>query len=331
MNAVRIATILVAAALLASRASADDEKVLLRQRYAPGSYLVTTNMTADQKTTVGETDQPPRHIERLMVMKLTIAEPDAKGDKKLQVTYERIRHVIGTGDNARAYDSAGPADEQDPALARVFAPLLIAKVEAAVNSRGEFLQVSGPEALLEDTGRLGPSTQPAPPGRGRFGPDAVRDMLNQTYAMLPKRPVSVGDKWQNNMELNLPLLGRINLPLDCKLESLAGGGALATITWTGALEAQQPTETEMMGRKLRVKTSSTKQTGKAEFDASKGVAVATAVTMDRSLDMAITHPGGQDVPMKVEQKITMTTTFEPYAARKQAPARGAKLEGPAGG
>ena len=300
------------------------EKVTLKERYASGAYLMTTKMTMDQTVTAGGTEQPAMHMEQLMAMKLDISQPDAKGNKKMVITYERIKVQAEAGGEGKTYDSDEPAEKQDPSMAQTLDILRKARIEVTIDRDDKFVTASGLDKLWDELAKdnelMGPALEQM---KAQLGDKMIKDMLKQSQVMLPKEPVAEGAEWKNDMELDMPVVGKTTVSMECKLDSVkkSGGSSVATISWTGTISAKDST-TQVMGADATISKMDFKQVGMTRFDVEKGALVASDVSQTGTIDVSVAQPDGQTTPIKIDQKVKMTTTFEPYQAKEKAtPAR----------
>ncbi len=321
-NGKTLMTFVVLVVAFASVAGA-GEKVLIKQRFAPGAYLTTTKMVTDQTINVNNMPQPPQHIEMLMAMKTVISKPDAKGFKKMVITYERIKQEMKMGATAISYDSSGPKDKQNPILSQTVGVLLKAKIEATIDRDGKIVKVGGLNELWDKMGEQNEMMKPMMAKmKKEMGDAMIEKMIMQGQVMLPKKPVGVGETWKNDLEMGAPIIGKIKMSLDCKLDSIItrGGAKIAVISFNSTAKGVKPSETKMMGMKMIIHKFDMKQKGKAEVDTDNSMSGVVNVDQTGDIDMAITNPNGQKIPMKINQKVRMTTTTVPYVAKKAVPA-----------
>jgi hypothetical protein len=315
MKITRIAAVFLASALVfaASSVAPAEEKLVLKQRYLPGTHLMTTTMTIDQTITANNVAQPPQHIEQLMVTRLVVGQPDAQGNKKMSITYDRYKQEMKIDSQVISYDSAGPAEKQNPALAQVLSVLNKMKVEVTVDKDDTITKVSGSDKTWDELARqnelLKPMLQKI---KGQLGDAMIMEMFKQNKAMLPQQPVAVGEKWSNQTEVDLPFAGKIKTSLDCKLASVTktSGSTIALVSWSGVIETKKPGKTDMGGVQITVSKMDVNQTGTAGFDTDKCTATNMTVDQTGKIDLVVSSSDGQTTPMRIDQKVKIVVATE---------------------
>ncbi|MHC4984114.1 MAG: DUF6263 family protein [Planctomycetota bacterium] len=323
MKTSKISKVVVVLALVAAAAAAGaEEKVLIKPKFPPGTYLTTVEMVAAQTVTERQTVKAEQHIKQLMEMKLHVTEPDEDGNKTMELTYERVKQEIKTDSRVIAYDSAGPEEEQNPQLARALSALKKAKVQITIDRDDKIVKVTGLNDLWDELAEQNELMKPlAEKMKAQMGDAMIEKLFKQSYAMMPQQPVGVGESWKSDTELSLPFVGEMKISFDCKLASLEekAGSKLASITWTATAETEEPAVVEMMGTEMTVNRVDFEQTGKAGFDVETGMVKDGVVDQAGEIDVEVPTPEGESVPMSIKQKAKITTTTRPYVPKEKAP------------
>jgi hypothetical protein len=306
----------------ACTAASADEQVTLAQRYAPGKYVLTITMTLDQTAEIHDVSQPAQRNSKPIVADLDVGEPAEDGNRRIEMTFARVVEEQRVGLETAVYDSEGPAELQAAPLARLYDSMLQAKVTITLDASGDVVSVTGLDTLWEDIARQHADTEIgrlAQQMKKQMGDAMIRELFEEGAAMLPKESVGVGDKWNVELDVEIPPLGKIPYRADMKLNSVkaADGDRLAVIEIKGRAKLEERRESEMSGITLVVDEMEYKQTGSVHFWVGKGLPAASSLEQTATIQATVRRPNDQEVPMKINQKIVAATTLVPKAAATQ--------------
>lgn len=303
----RIALVACLCLGLVSVAAAAD-KVDLKLKYLPGTYTVTMDMDLKTTATVGEKEQPGQSMKMTMVIKMVVT-PGEGGKKNIDLKFDKVKLTMNMPGGEQTYDSTGPADKQPEMLAKLYDPILKAKLTMVMDETGKIVETKGWEEMAKNMG-------PAGAGMGAaFSDKAMKQMIEQQQAIMPTKPVGVGDGYESKMTLPMPILGNMDIKFDMKVKAIDGTGddQVATLEFKAVAGTDKPTTTQMGPAKMTLDSMKMTQQGELKFNVKLGSAMSG--TVDQDMNMAMTVPGedGNDVKTTVKQtgKIKTSTVFEP--------------------
>jgi len=291
------------AASVSFAADATGDKVLLKQKFTPGVWTMSTTMAGEQSVTVDGNAQPAQQMSQTFVWVQDISQPDKDGAKTLQMSLKQVKQSMNVGAQSAAYDSTGPADKQDPNFARVLGPILKAKIVAKIGADGKVASVTGLneiwDAVAKDTPEMATfATQM----KTQMGDNAIKDMITKSSEMLPEKAVGAGDDWQPTMKFNLPLAGECEVKQNCKLTEIqaATAGKIAVIQYEGNGKSTKETTTQMGAVTVTVQNMTSAQKGQLKFNVDTGMI--DSLTMNTDGVMEFTAPGPEGKTAKVVSK-----------------------------
>ncbi len=308
---------LAAAVLAASAAAAPaQQKLSLAPRYAPGRYAVTADWRTTQTTTLAGAPQPPQHFAQTLDAELTVAPPGAGGRQVVRMQVRRIRHEGRDGPRTLRYDSAGPPADQPPDLARALGLLLNADIRLTVGGDGTVTAASGLDAIWDEAARRRLLTDAAAAQmKRRLGDAAVAAIFRGGAGLLPGKAVVIGETWTR--EADLPVgAGRLPYRAACTLDSVVerDGRRLARVTFTAEAALAGPADWTAAGVTARLTSFRIRQEdGELLFDVATGLVARTTYKQTANMDLTVTSPDGQQLPLKINQLLRATVT-----ARRQA-------------
>jgi hypothetical protein len=134
--------------------------------------------------------------------------------------------------------------------------------------------------------------------------DTIRQSFGQTFAMVPEKPVAVGDKWERTDKMPFGPLGKVETKSAFKLDSVKGD--VATISMKGDLTFKAGEGDAGLPFKIsKADLKAEKFTGTHTFDMKAGRLASSKVEMDMAGTMTI-EVGGNTVDAKLKQKMTTT-------------------------
>jgi hypothetical protein len=314
--------------LLAVAGSAlGQEKLALRQSFAPGTYEMTLRATADAtRTTKGEGEAASTVQTKSAVTAtagLVLGAPDKDGVKKGTFTFRHIEAEITSGPNAVKFDSAD-ANATPGLLADVLKPLVNAGIQFDLPADGNVQNAKGVPELGSLIGR-------SPAGQDPNDMRMVLQVVHWFYpipinsfavggAMLPSKPVAVGESWKpvHPLDPNNPIQAATAREDTCKLASVEdarGPKARIDVEWTTHL--QKPAAT---GPGITWERADTGTRGYLTFDVARGMIVAQNTSSDLETVIIGSDKGGHKITESTKRSAHWEITLTPVEAGTTAPA-----------
>lgn len=308
MNMARVTAVVALIGFgMLSMAGAED-KVTLKMKYLPGTNVTTMKMDSTGTVTMDGKEMPGSKSSMTMVMEIENGKPDAKGQQELTITYTKIKQMTSAGGQEMSFDSEGDADKQDKNLAQICKPILGAKIKVLLDAKGEIAAVKGLDEMFDKMAKDNPAAaQMMAEMKKSFGGEGIKQILASSQKMLPEKPVSTGDTFENTMDMTAPLIGAMKIVISGKIKSIEKN--VATIDFTGKAASKEAT-TQMGVASVTIKKMSLDQKGQMTFDIEKGVT--SESTMGQTMEMEMSMKAGdQEKSMKMKQEMTITTTTVP--------------------
>jgi len=136
--------------------------------------------------------------------RMAVESVDAAGNMKVATTYDSVLFRQKGPSGAVEYDSANPP-KQVPAGAKAFAALAGLGFKSTVTPTGKVTAVEGLDAMFAEMVRkleLPDGPQKAAVQKAlndQFGEDAMKQNLQNVFALYPEKPVAPGDSWQRRV------------------------------------------------------------------------------------------------------------------------------------
>jgi hypothetical protein len=290
---------------VSSAADATGDKVLLKQKFTPGVWTMGTMMTVEDAVTVDGTPRPDRKESRTFVWVQDIGQPDKDGAKTMKMTLKQVKHSINIGAQTAGYDSAGPADKQDPNAARVLGPILKAKIVATIGADGKVASVTGLSETWDAVAKDAPEMAAvATQMKAQMGDNAIKDMITKPSEMLPDKAVGVGDEWQPTMKLDIPLSGEGEVKQTCKLLEIqaATAGKIAVIQYEGTAKSTKETTAPMGAVTVKIQSVTSAQKGQVRFNIDTGMIESLTVSTESTIALTAPGPEGKTENVVTKQK-----------------------------
>lgn len=303
--------------VLAVGLSPGQERVALRQTYAPGKYVMSMNMrtvnTAAMATVAGTQPTVATPQTRTMVMtgEMTIESPDKDGVMNASFTYRRISYEAADGLMAKKFDSDDANSDWEP-MAAMMTPLVGAKVSYQVTSDGNVQNFKGTEEVWDAMFKEDPGMSPVVAQmKYRFGNEQIRNMmLCSTCGYLPKVPVAVGETWESNVQVSAAMGFSLTLAAHCKLagiEKSAGGKGLIDFDSTGDID--KPGKMKVGDVPATIEKTSMTQKGRLTFDMARNMLCNSRSTSTMHSTMTIAGSHGQKTAMSIVNVIRTEITI----------------------
>jgi hypothetical protein len=305
---IRLAVALLVTACCCA-AWAQDDKLELRLRLKQGEvYRLKTTVEQKINQTVGANAQATEQT-FAVGYRMAVESVDAAGNMKVATTYDSVQFRQKGPSGAVEYDSANPP-KQVPAGARAFAALAGLGFKSTVTPTGKVTAVEGLDAMFAEMVRkleLPEGPQKAAVQKAlneQFGEEAMKQNLQNVFALYPEKPVAVGESWRRRVVVakGFPMV----LEGAYTLKSRDGGVAHIDIKATlSPNEAAGPVElgTGKMSYDLKGE-----QSGTAEVDEATGWTRSLTTNQTVSGALRFQAAGGvpeANNPITLQEKVTI--------------------------
>ena len=253
------------------------EAPTLTWKFTPGtSFFQKMTTTTEQSIKVMGLDVTQKQ-EQTFYFKWTPAPVDKDADRwNIKQEIEGITMKIDIAGNPVSYDSTqeSPPSGANTALAEFFKTLKGSSFNLTYNSKTQKIEkVEGRDEFLKKLATANPTLEPLL--RKILSPDALKQMADPTFGMLPPTNKKVGETWESDSTLNLGPLGTyVNKyvytlkgpdPVNKDLEAIS---VATTLTYT------QPTDSDpslpFKIKSANLKTKEKQEPGKILFNRVKG-------------------------------------------------------------
>ena len=306
-----VALVVFVATSVPAGAQSPTDKLELRLRLKQGeTYRLKTTIEQRITQTAGANRQDTEQTFALGYA-MTVESVTESGDMKVATKYDSILFRQKGPTGGVEFDSANPP-KQVPQPARPFAALLGLGFKMTLTPAGRVTAVEGLEEMFAEMVRR--LELPEGPAKAavqkvlaeQFGQDAMKQNLQNMFALYPETPVAVGETWQRRVVVNkgFPIL----IEGTYALKERAGGVARIEIkAAVSPNDAAGPVDlgTGKMSYDLRGE-----QRGTAEVDEATGWT--RALTTEQELSGTLRFQGGGGAP-EVNNPITIRekVTIEP--------------------
>jgi len=176
----------------------------LRWRFQPGkTFYQEITIDGRQTTTAKDGQMPIRILQTLYVAWTPLQlRPDRSWVVRQQIL--GMSMVVHANGRQVSYDSANPAASPRE-LADGIEPLINAEFLFVINPQMKTIQVSGLRELFSRMGQVSPKVKQTM--QGLLSEESLRQLSDQTFAVLPDRPVAPGERWLVDNRVQLGPLG----------------------------------------------------------------------------------------------------------------------------
>ena len=227
----------VVAMIVCSRAAAQDEKLDLRLRLKHGAtYRVKTTVEQRINQSGGGKQQATEQTFGV-VYAMTVADVDAGGNMKVATKYEAVNFRQKGPAGVVTYDSA-KEPKQVAQAARPFAALVGLGFGMTITPAGRVTAVEGLDAMFDGMIQkldLAPGPQRETVRKvltEQFGEEAMKQNLQNLFAIYPEQPVAVGESWRRRVVVTkgFPVTIDATYALEQRDAGVATLGVNATLT-----------------------------------------------------------------------------------------------------
>lgn len=295
-----------------SSAQSAGEKIKLRLRLKKGeSYKL--RMTTDQK--ISQTIQGKQvDMSQTMGIGFTyhVREVDADGTAAVKLTYDSVLFKQDGPLGKIEYDSSNPPETVHP-MAKGFAALTGQSFSMRLSPQGQIKSVEGVDAMFTrvmqniDVPDARVKATLEKKLKQQFGDDALKEMMENTMAIYPDKPVAIGDSWSKKVVVTKGFA--ITLENTWTLKDRKDGVAVVDVQ-SKITPSQNAKPIEMGMMKVRQDISGS-QEGQMEISEATGWPVRAGMTQKLSGKMHVEQGPGplkdQSWPITIESDIRITS------------------------
>ena len=292
-----------------AKAAAPGDKVEIRWKFEKDKkfYQEMATKTVQNMKVMGlEVNQTQ---EQTFYFLWEVKDVDANQNVTLSQKIEGVKLAIDIAGNRISYDSSNPTTA-NTSLAEFFKQLVGAEFKLTLDKDMKVTKVDGREEFLK---RLGQSNQTMEPLLKKvLNEEALKQMADPTFGMVPGKPVGVGDTWTKDTRLNLGPVGGYKNTYKYTVESIDQG--IAKIKVEMSLTYEVPTESgEGLPFRIKAAKLTSKDSGDTiTFDTNKGRLDKSEMKIKLEGDLEIEISGqATKVEMKQDQTTTITTSDSP--------------------
>jgi hypothetical protein len=307
-------------ALLSASTLGAWQEVTLAYKWPKGqpvSYRVTQSVVTTMSGLPGMGDV---NFDQTTTQVLTsVAESiAADGTATLRQVIDSVRLEMNTPMGKMGFDSANPAELQDPTgmMKNLFSAMLGEPFTVVVAPTGGVEKVEGMSRMMDKMLKnlpQNPGSMPITDAlKSSLSDESMRGLLGQGFAQFPAKPLRIGETWTGEFKTSNPMIGVMVTSTVFTLESIEGSGdaQLAKVDMKLSLKQEQSsTAPNPMG--MTVKLTDATGTGALSFNVSNGKIVRSSVVIDMPFSMSGTAPDG--TTMNLTSKAKSTTTLEAIA------------------
>lgn len=214
MNTLLRAAALLAVLALGANSTAPQEPVRLRLQFEAGEclrYRMTQVQTMESELlgTIATTSS--------MVFRQEVASVAEDGTASLGLRYEAVKMDMD-GPAAMSFDSTRTGEEakkNDARLAKVFGPMLEARLGMTIEPSGRVTEITGFKELLEAAlsgVSEGGNAEVGEMLKELLSEDALRKMVE--INVFPAEPLAPGASWKRSLDQKIPMFGNLKVELD---------------------------------------------------------------------------------------------------------------------
>lgn len=292
------------------------QKILLKMKFKEGKHygiLMTTEQSISQEVQGQKMD-----IDQSVKVgfDLDVIKVDPAGDAKVRVTYKRTAFkmsspMIGTFE----YDSKNPPDEVPP-VAVGYAALVDKSFSMIITPAGNVRKVEGLSDLFDAVMKeikIPPEAEAMKKQivdgmKKQFGDEAITEMLNRTFDILPKDSIAIGASWEKTVKLSTtyPMIVSTKYTLKSIKDSVAN------LLVSSEIKPNPDAEPMSFGPMTMEYEFSGTMDGELLLDLESGITKSGKINQNFTGKMKITGaPGGGEKPTELPIEIKGTTLFEP--------------------
>ena len=303
--------------ILVSQGYPASEKFDLKLNLKKGQKL-GIKMVSDQKisqTVMGQ--QQKMNQMTAMGMRFEVLDVDADGNMSIKTTYQNIHIRMEGPMGVMEYDSTKPeeAGAANP-MSAMYKAMLGQSFVMKLAPKGEILEIKGmDEMIAKMTEKMATDEamkqQTKEMMKNFINEDKMKEMSGTMLAVLPPKPVGIGEAWTNKMSIPA------GFPMEIDITNTLTGHkeGIITIQTNAKIESgDQPKPIEMGPMKMTMRMQG-EQKGTTQIDKATGWTIRAKADIKFSGEMKMEPneqmPQGMTIPVTVEG----VTTVEPMAVK----------------
>lgn len=291
-----------AVALLAILPLAAQDKVNLTWKFeANKPFYQEMTTTANQSMKVMGQDVTQKQTQTFW-FSYTPTAPDSNGNVTITQKIEGVRIQIDINNNPVSYDSTSATAANSP-LSEFFKQLVGAEFKLTLDKAMKVTKVEGREDFIRKLGGANAAMEPLL--KQILNEDALKQMADPTFGVLPGKEVAKGEKWERKSELKLGPIGGYNNTYTYTYDGKDAKDAnLHNLKVETKLEYKTPEASEGLPFKIKSANLTSKNAGGIiKFDAAKGRIAEQdlKLQLEGSLEIEI---GGTSTKVELKQEQT---------------------------
>jgi len=300
---------------IAAGAAWAAEKIVLKTKYTPGTYVSTMSTHMDTVTQMAQGMSITQKVKMLIITEIAVQKPGPEG-QKIEMTYKRIKQSITGGPISMSYDSEDPPDQQDSMLSGIYKGLLGTKLTMLLGPDGRVVEVRGFDEMWGKLAKESPgAANIMAQMKKQFGQQTLEQTVSAADQYLPGKPVAKGESWVVAHKQEIPMMGLVDVTQNCKLTDIikTPAGKIAVIDISSKIAsdtpATMPAESTMP---VSISKTDIRQSGTMKMNVKLGMM--TQMKLDQKSLIEMQGPGAAgDSPtrMTVTTRGTTEVTVQP--------------------
>ena len=288
---------LLAALLFAATTSAAEPGLIYKFKVGDETKYVLKQSMKMEMTTPQIPNPVASNMTQIMSFKTVVDEVTPEGAAKQRQTITRIQMTVKSdapGAPSLEYDSAAEEEPTGPlagVMLQSIKPLVGAEFLQTISARGEISEVVVPESV---TAALKKNPGAAAMGDA-FSADGIKQISSQAAISFPEKPLTVGDKWDQKIEMKLPF-GKL---ITTKTTTYAGSGDNGMERLGVALKVDSEPAPNAAAS---LKVTAGKGDGEILFDKAKGRVHSSTLKQTMAMEIAV---AGQTIVQKTETDVKL--------------------------
>jgi hypothetical protein len=297
-------------------AAAAGDKIEIKWKFEkdkPFYQEMTTKTTQDMKVFGMDVNQKQ---EQTFYFSWTLKDEDKDKNMVVAQKIEGVKLTIQIAGNPITFDSTNPTTSNN-ALAEFFKALVGSEFKLTLDKDFKVTKVEGREDFLKKL--TSANQQMEPLLKKILSEEAMKQMADPTFGLLPPQAVAKGESWTKESKLNLGPIGGYKSTLkytydgqDAKNKDLAKIKVDTTLTYDAPTDAGEGLPFKIKDAKLTSKNAK----GEVEFDVKKGRMEKSnqSLQLEGELNIEI---GGMTtkVELKQTQDTTVSTSDTPHVKK----------------
>jgi len=150
----------------------------------------------------------------------------------------------------------------------------------------------------------------------QFGEKMFKEMFFAAQQYLPTQPVAKGESWTVNSNMEIPMIGNMDIKNQCVLKDLTktADGTVAAIDYAGTMtrsQTQSSPSTSPTSMPFRMGKADIEHSGQITMNADSGMLTQMKTELKMVMEMTIEAPEGAAKTMTISSTGTTDTTMKP--------------------